>query len=607
MTEKTIRLRSTGSDINSLSEALGNDFSKEELRNILSSFKSVFTSTQVETSTMILSEKYGELVEKKFTSTKKHEFSLYVAMLLMSDEAMNAYMRSMPSKAADLFRAVYRNIYVSLPAAKDIFGREAATRRKGSGYFYNNIIETDRWLSMMKYESMGTWGNSFECLTIPSSIRARLGACLTLPAPEITTLSQPVTGNSDILYSTCAEAEPLYPLMHNLYLSGILEMGKSRVTATTLKRISKQVSFKEFFPDESNKALKGLAGTLATSLFCLNASNSLGGRKAVPEPPHVVARQIVSFIRNSSAPILGFFAGLILNKVPQAAMATSNFSLLLKDYFTALKLYARDSWLTTDGLEEYIRNTSSSPRNLFIFNPYQVVNLPIGNEFSGRHLTPASIIPQLTMPLLRMLTGALAALGIVETVYRKDPVDGASPLDGIKSFRLTSMGEFAIGLTEEYTSSIISTGPLFEFDDQRLIMRALGDNNPYELIIQNYLEPIGSHRFTTSPEAFLKGCSEMGGLKKKISNFRQLVGDSLPPLWNDFLDNLTSKSRSIKYSDEDYNIFRIDPSDTSLVSAISSDPELRSLTICAEGYLLLVRASDMYRFEARMRQFGYMV
>ncbi len=138
MTEKTIRLRSTGSDINSLSEALGNDFSKEELRNILSSFKPVFTSTQVETSTMILSERYGELVEKKFASTKKHEFSLYVAMLLMSDEAMNAYMRSMPSKAADLFRAVYRNIYVSLPAAKDIFGREAATRRKGSGYFYNN-------------------------------------------------------------------------------------------------------------------------------------------------------------------------------------------------------------------------------------------------------------------------------------------------------------------------------------------------------------------------------------------------------------------------------------------------------------------------------------
>ncbi len=606
ISKNTLTLRSSGSDIQSLAEMIEADFSKEQLKQILESFDPLFHDFNVVTSTMILSTAIPEYT-RKYNSVKKAEYARYLAILLSSQDLITAYMDRLPPKAVDIFRSVYHNIYLSLRAAKDIFGRDIATRKKGWGYsYYNAPIEMEPLFSMLRCQAVGSWGSVVDYIVMPSSIRKALRVFMGQRQLSVDTFEDLTPGKDESLYDTTAFVEPLYPVMHTQYISGILEMGKTKVTATTLKRISKQVSFKEFFPDSDNKTERTLASTLATSLYCLYSANSTVGRKAIPEPPQDAARNIVRFLLNYTDKATYFFAGLILNKVYQTMFSSAAMTLFMKNYIETVRDLAADKWLMADGMENTMRNSDSYPDLLMVINPLQTGNYSVCNEYTGKYLAPFNIIQQFTVPLIHHITAALAALGLLEIIYG-DPLDSAaSPLGSIKALRLTNLGRYAFEITREYTSSIAEAGPMFEFDTERLLMRTLGDKNPYEGIIKDYLTPVGDHRFTITPDKFLEGCTDVRDIERKATNFRNLVGE-LPPVWNLFLADLKRKAGSITKTPESFYIFNVNPDDSELVSLISTDPVLRDLTICAEGYILLVRLSRIDKFRDRMMQLGYLV
>ena len=606
-TKQTLTLRSRGSDIQEMAELLEADFSKEQLKKILESLSVLFSSYNIVTSTRILSEYIPEVI-RKFTTTKKSDLALSAAIMMASEEFMAVYLNMLPMKVIDVYRLVYNNIYVSFRSAKDIFGRDIGTRKKGWGYSYNSApMELETAFSLLKSETLGSWSSAVDYVVMPRASRKAMGHYLHPAEHPVVSVATYPLGAGEKIYSTQPIMEPLYPVLHTLYINGTLEMGKTKVTATTIKRISRQVVITEFFPDEKDKNFKNLAATLATSLFCLNASNSLTGRKLVPDSPQKVARNIVSYIRNSSEEILNFFSGLLLSKTYQTIFNHRNFSTLLKTYFTTVSTLACDKWLLGESIENALRNSPDYPDLFLIINPMQSVNYSINNNWTGKYIAPFSIIPQFTVPLIQLLTGALAALGLVELVYTDEPDNAASPLAGIKAVKLTDLGKYALGVTDEYDSTITREGPLFEFDSERLLMRAIGDNNPYEGILRNYLVPVGEHRFKATPERFLEGCRTPRELDKKLNNFRQLSGENLPDNWKHFIDGLLRKSGCLTPPDHHYFIFTVEPDNTELISVLTSDPELRSMTVCAEGFMLLIREDKYDKFCDRMRKFGYLV
>lgn len=606
ISRNTLTLRSSGLDIRTMAEMLEADFSKEQIKKILDSFDNLFSDYNVVTSTKILSTAIPEMT-RKYTSVKKSELAQHLAILLSSQDCVTAYMNLMPLKALDIFRLVFRNIYVSIKACKDIFGRDIATKKKGWGYsYYNAPMEVDPLFSILKCETIGSWSTTVDYLIMPQSIRKAVGFYLRPEPLIVETFDEYTPGKNESLYDTQATIEPLYPLMHTLYINGILEMGKTKVTATTIKRISKQISFVEFFPDSDNKSEKILAATLATSLFCLCATNSLSGRKAIPNPPQEVARNIVKFIRNSTEKAIYFFAGIILNKVYQTMFSSAAMSMFMKSYLDTIKELAADKWLMMEGIENTMRNSDQFPEILMLVNPLQTGSYSVCNDYTGKYLAPFNIIQQLSVPMIHLITAALASLGILEVVYGDPSSGAASPFGSIKALKLTNLGKYAFEAAKEFTSSIAEAGPMFEFDSDRLLMRTLGENNPYEGIIKEYLSPVGDHRFTITPDTFLEGCSDVGDIERKTANFKNLVGD-LPPVWDAFLDNLKRKCRNISNAKESFYILTVNPDDDELISLISSDQELRKYTVCAEGYILLVRIGYMEDFIRRMKHFGYLV
>lgn len=605
---KTITIRSKGSDITSLAQALDNDFTKEEIKKILESFTKLFSTCHIVSSTMILSERVPELIAK--SATKKSELTLMLAILLSSREIVEVKLAELPESVIEIYRSVYRDIYMTVRKAEEKFGRTITVKRKNSGwsYYYSSSsgLELVPIFSMLKCDSLGSWSGQNVYLVMPQSIRRVLGPLLVPASLDVPVLSEYIPAKGETLYSVQTEVEPLYPVLHTLYINGILEMGKTKVTATTLKRISRQASFREFFPDTKIKSLKNLAGTLITSLFCLNASNSLTGRKAMPEPVNRVARNIIGFMRNSTAGVINFFAGILLTKSYQTVFSLPSCSLLIKTCLDMLSTYAADNWLTARGLMAALRNSPDSQTLLIPFNVIQLSNYSISNQFSYKYLTPANVINEFTRPVVELLTASLAALGMAEIIY-SEPDDDPSPMWGLKAVRLTPLGRYALGLTDDYVSGLAENGPFFEFDSERLLVQTIGENNPYENILSKYLIPVGEHRFRVTDESFLGDCDSSQDLERKIANFRLLTGESLPPVWETFFSDIKRKCGAFTPVEDKYQIYTVNPDDSELVAAISDDPVLKGLTICAEGFMLLVRRTDLDKFRAAMRKYGYII
>ncbi len=610
LSRNTITIRTKGSDITSLARMLEADFSKESLRKILSMFITLFDSCNVVSSTAIVSQKVPEILSR--AGSKKGEIAEILAALLSSRELLELILDDMGKGAVEVYRAVYKDIYLSVSKAEEICGHSIGAPKKNSGWYsyYSSTtgFELDRDFLMLKCETFDFWTSQSVYLVMPASIRRVLGPLLVPKALDVPVIKEYTPGEGEMLYSVQNLVEPLYPVLHSLYLSGILEMGKSKVTATTLKRISRQASFPEFFPDTQNKTRKNLAGTLMTSIFCLNATNSLSGRKAVADPAHVVAKNIIGFIRNSTAEVLGFYSGLILSKPYQNLFDLPAFSNLIKEYLDILSTYASQDWLMAPGVMAALRNNPDSIRLIIPVNIGQLSHYSIHNVFSGKYLSPFNVITQFTRPLLELLTATLASLGLAEIVYGSPSPDAPSPMNQLKAIRLTPLGRYALGLTDEFSSSLATNGPLFSFDSERLLMQTLGENNPYEVIISKYLTPVGDHRFRATAEKFIDDCLNRKDLERKITNFKILVGDdSLPPLWTAFFNDLLRKSESFRPVTDGYRIFTVNPDDTELVAAITDDPALRDITVCAEGFMLLVKNEHLVRFMDVMRRHGYII
>ena len=93
----------------------------------------------------------------------------------------------------------------------------------------------------------------------------------------------------------------------------------------------------------------------------------------------------------------------------------------------------------------------------------------------------------------------------------------------------------------------------------------------------------------------------------KISIFKQFIADKLPPLWEQFFQQLLQHIHPLMEDKTSYKRYTLSPDNREFIQLITTDPVLRQLVIRAEGYRLMVKTEDVRKFETQLKKHGYLL
>lgn len=395
-------------------------------------------------------------------------------------------------------------------------------------------------------------------------------------------------------------------VLQSLYDSDMLERGKSRVSVSYINKVAKMLRPMEFYKDSDDKTVRSWRTLLLVNAYVKMRDSQ--PRQSVMGPVDAL-KQIFQGIALSSIPQCGYLAKILFSKLNSALTWDMSLSHLFKTVISILKTHAADGsrWLLTDGLMAEIDRAPGGKADRLFFVPESVNRYSCHNNFSQERLQPDNLTDQAGKPMIDTLLSLLCSLGFLVLKYRdEDPVGETSPMPFIAAMRLTSLGRYVMGLDESYQARPGEIVQYFELDAERLIIRALGDDNPYEGLLKEFANPIGARRYVVTPETFLSRCRSVSDVNSRLELFRQTVAVKLPPNWEEFLQRMSRAHRSIREVGG-YSVYKIDQSESALVEALTSDSELRRLVIRAEGYRILVASDDKEAFEKRLLRYGYLV
>ena len=395
-------------------------------------------------------------------------------------------------------------------------------------------------------------------------------------------------------------------VLQSLYDSDMLERGKSRVSVSYINKVAKMLRPMEFYKDSDDKTVRSWRTLLLVNAYVKMRDSQ--PRQSVMGPVDAL-KQIFQGIALSSIPQCGYLAKILFSKLNSALTWDMSLSHLFKTVISILKTHAADGsrWLLTGGLMAEIDRAPGGKADRLFFVPESVNRYSCHNNFSQERLQPDNLTDQAGKPMIDTLLSLLCSLGFLVLKYRdEDPVGETSPMPFIAAMRLTSLGRYVMGLDESYQARPGEIVQYFELDAERLIIRALGDDNPYEGLLKEFANPIGARRYVVTPETFLSRCRSVSDVNSRLELFRQTVAVKLPPNWEEFLQRMSRAHRSIREVGG-YSVYKIDQSESELVEALTSDSELRRLVIRAEGYRILVASDDKEAFEKRLLRYGYLI
>ncbi|MCI9286132.1 MAG: hypothetical protein HFJ91_10195 [Muribaculaceae bacterium] len=596
-------------------ESLFNTYTKDDMRDFLEALDGLFDANKfILNNHKDLNEEYFSLL-KKYRGVKKGELVLFLSRFFSSPETRNIYFNSWPEKMRMLWSIILDKVYITTNEAKEYYGAPVTTSEGGrSSYAYSYSYQPPKLCPELKLLTMsigGYWTSHRMYISMPRLIRQTFGPLIRPTTPEIVTVADPQVNDGEKLFSSELQTLTLMPVMQTLYNNGKLQKGRYKVTATTLRLQAKALPFDEFFPASTDKALKNLRGTLCSTLYCDNMLNNKGGKVMTPQPPHEAVREIAGMIRSSTSIIYPLLCDLNLSKCHHAMLSYETFSQLADNVITALTTHAAgEEWLTTDGFINYFRSNPDRLMSLLPLNFMEMQEYTFSNNFSGLTVYPNNEIHTVGIPFAMSILAIFASLGIVEIIYATalpKTLKVNTPFEAIRFVRLTPLGRYALKLTDSYTPAISDSDPYFELDSERLLIRALRDNNPYEVFLKDYAESAGGRRYKVTPASFLEGCDNVRDITYREEQLRRLVGVDFPPVWDNFFKELTERASSIKPCDTRYYVFDVNPDDIGLQTLLTDDPELRSITRCAEGYVLLIPMREYDRFKERMKSYGYLL
>ena len=549
------------------------------------------------------------------TSYKEH-LERAIAYMLSDTTNLMLYVDSLSEEMKDLWRHVLVNIYVSEADAQKILKDDRPIfSTSPRSYYYHDSTSWARpgfeLFNIVRSLSADTMRYHYRqpqnYITIDSLLHYIFFPliCPEAVAPDLSLQQLPEGGYR--VFSMEAESYAKYHLLSSLLSTGKVKMTAKGVSQVDVKKVAKQLGLMEFMAGD---------GILATSrsryyveVMALYEQFVSRHFKSKSDSYEQTLRRLFANLDN----LMEFLPSLLLPHIKGLRKQLTEYNRLqnLCMLFCQWMVEEPERWVSIYDvlLKIFVINDTDSytKYDALVFDPsLQKAEVLITNEFSGKNIAVDSFVTEFGLTALQAFSFMLCSFGMAELAL--SPLTRReSPFACAEYIRLTPLGRYALGVTEEYEVPEQEHIAYFELDPDRLIIRSLVEPNPYAQLLLDTSVAISRNRFETSAQSFLAHCVSRSDVEEKIGIFRQFVSKELPPLWKQFFDSLLQHCNPLASDRTNYQIYRLSPDNTDLLRLLTSTPSLRKLFVRAEGYLILVKKDDQKRFTDELKKYGYLL
>ena len=526
---------------------------------------------------------------------------------------LHYFLDEMPKPEKDLMQIVLENHFVSEAEAEKLLGEKCSHKVKSSYYYEHTelIPKLSLWYELQNaigYAPDRPWSNykgRTPHLTLQKGLRRDLYKALN-PAGFLPKEIKELPADENLLtYNNEVAIQTIFPMLRVMYRTHQIEFGANKCTATTVKKVAKTTGIKEFFQTE-NKDGSRLASLLLTNTYCLDASVKGVGDFAIEDD--------IKSIWGDMASEPSYFPALILNHITgfrRNQMITCSCEDICYALMAVIKTHGKGrTWLEADDICRIARNLDEDSELYSMWlSTYEFEKMTLKNTYDEYDIFSEDIIQELTRPFMKGYIFMLAVYGLVESAYCKEPDQDATCFyDTLKYFRLTPLGEYALGITRKYKQPKTDANhKVFELYEDNLMVKSLTDTNPYESVLNNMGTAISKKLYKISYETFLDGCSCKNDITNKINLFHDYICPEPPANWQQFFKELESRCKPMKAPQKKYSLLQIPADNKELQRIILTDPTIRKYTLKAEGFILLVEANNKGKVVEALKKYGYLL
>lgn len=218
-------------------------------------------------------------------------------------------------------------------------------------------------------------------------------------------------------------------------------------------------------------------------------------------------------------------------------------------------------------------------------------------------------------PILKGMFFYLGALGIIELKYN-DPISPngitakgksyISAWDGLRYVKLTALGRYIFDFETNYTVPMrVQKTSTVKFDEYKPIITIQKDDAIMLAKLEPYAEKYDTNRYILSYSKIFKDCKTTKLLNAKIDKFYTLFDQPVPVVFDNYFDEIQSKSNMLK---RDLSQIVIElKNDKKLLNLFMNNKKLQELIIKASGYRIIVSKADIPKLTKIVRDNGFFV
>ncbi len=257
-------------------------------------------------------------------------------------------------------------------------------------------------------------------------------------------------------------------------------------------------------------------------------------------------------------------------------------------------------WLFYRGLK--IAAVTYEAANQYLSYTSTYHSIPIENE---------NFTQIVRLPSLKAYFFLYGAYGLFDLAYDKpdtrEPGESCySPFDGLQYVRLTPLGAYILGLTNEYEVETLVDEGTYELSPYNLIIRIAAHSPPdKEDRLKNFAQALGNRRFKVNHESFLKNCQHKEDVEAQITLFHQLITNRPPKIWQDFFEEIRVRISPLEPVNR-VKVFQL-AKDSDLLRLVAQDEQLQAIIHKAENYQIIIKEKDLPQLKSRLKAFGYMI
>lgn len=538
------------------------------------------------------------------TAQNKEDFARFSVLMLHDERNMRAYFNAIPEQHANFYRELLLCNYMLMEDASKRFGLKV---KKGARYSWEREDRLEIPFLVYSYVGYDKNWNYIYKVSLSDTLRPFFYKALLPGMSELVCCDELPEGLAHFNHELSTIR--LYPVVEALIERDLLEYGTSRFNLASVKRAAKQLGAEEFFTN----AVYPKEMLVLRNSFMLQTAGLV--RRFTRKNPRLTTfeeklknliNKFLTLTDNTYPLILSHITGFRSTMYDRCYGET-----LITHIVQGMKTLPTGKWVSVDS---FIRNKflSTSNHSQLRFTYYtNATDKKFGNKFSRieHDIDFFHQIEEIGIPYIRGFLFVFASWGLLEMGCRAYSNKDISPYDSVEYIRLTNLGEYVFGLVDKYVEPMMDKNlAYFDLDPERLIIRSLQEDNPYESLLTDTCIPIGNNRYKMNEETFLARCRNRKDVEEKINFFKRYISGDLSSVWEAFFTRLLDRCKPLKsLSSNNYHIYTLSSSNQQLVRLLTSDPILRPLIIKAENYIILVESTNQTKFENRLKSLGYLI